>query len=265
MVNGKSDSSTWFDRHTLKLLAHLPGTLIDRRERVMIVGLGTGVTAGEFALYPDVRSIEVAEISPAVAGFLPLFELSTGRVQEDPRLAVHVADAFQVIGRSRTRWDIIVSEPSNPWVNGVDQLFSREFYRLVREHLEPGGLFVQWFQRYATSDTIAGIVVDTVRSEFPHLRLFRAEGDDLLLASMEPIDVAEFDRATALLQENEALRESLDLIDVHGPDDLRALEHPELLERLSGLSEGKLETLDHPRIHHMSARAHFLGQFLDDE
>ena len=49
---------------------------------------------------------------------------------------------------------------------------SREFYRLVREHLEPGGLFVQWFQRYATSDTIAGIVVDTLRSEFPHLRLF---------------------------------------------------------------------------------------------
>jgi len=265
MVNGKSDSSTWFDRHTLKLLAHLPGLLMERRARVMIVGLGTGVTAGEFALYPDVRSIEVAEISPAVAGFLPWFEDSTGQVQEDPRLTIHIGDAFQVIGRSRLRWDIIVSEPSNPWVNGVDQLFSREFYGMVREHLEPGGLFVQWLQRYATSDAIAGVVVDTLRSEFPHLRLFRAEGDDLLLASLEPLDDAAFDRVAELLQGNAALRESLAAIDVAGPEDLRALEQPELLERLSGKSDGKLETLDHPRIHYMSAQAHFLGNFLDDE
>jgi spermidine synthase len=265
MVNGKADSSTHYDLETLKLSAHLPALLAERRARVMVVGLGTGVTAGEFTLYPDVESIDVAEIAPAVAEFLPLFEESTHRVHEDPRLRLHVGDAFRVIGRGQARWDIITSEPSNPWVTGVDQLFSRDFYRLVREHLREDGLFLQWLQRYGTNERIAGIILNTLTAEFPDVRVFRLpDNDDLLLASLRPIDANDLDRAEAVLAGNASLRESLAAVDVFGVDDLVDREFPEALEQALPYRGLGPETLDRPRIHYLSGRAFFSGESLGE-
>ena len=98
----------------------------------MVVGLGTGVTAGELTLYPDVERIDVAEISPSVIEALPYFEEFTYGVHKDPRVNILMGDAFRIIGRSKKKWDIVISEPSNPWVTGVDSLFTREFYQLVK-------------------------------------------------------------------------------------------------------------------------------------
>lgn len=260
IVNGKSDSNTYYDRETLRLLAHLPALLAARRERVLVVGLGTGVTAGELALYPDVRSIEVAEISPTVVDFLPLFGEHNRRVHEEPRLLVRRGDAFRVVRREPTRWDLILSEPSNPWTVGVDQLFSREFYRLVRQRLAAGGLFVQWLQLYSTDESIAAIVVNTVRSEFPHVRVFEvAEGDDLILASAAPLTEDDFARAAQRWNDIPAVAESLAAIGVTGMADLRGLERPETVRRAAEQSAAGLERLDHPRIHYRSGRAFFRG------
>jgi spermidine synthase len=266
VVNGKSDSSTFYDRETLKLVAHLPGLLGHKRERVMIVGLGTGVTAGEFTLYPDVVTIDVAEISPSVVEFLPLFEDATYKVQDDPRLRIHLGDAFRVLRRSKAKWNIIASEPSNPWMNGVAAMFSREFYRLVREHLEPDGIFLQWIQRYATSEEISGISINTLRSEFPYVRVFRTEGtDDLMLASLEPIGDEAFERAEALLESNDALRASLASIGISRASQLMEKEHPEVLRRAAEFRDLGFETLDYPRIHTMAGWAFFSGQSIDNE
>jgi len=266
VVNGKSDSSTFYDRETLKLVAHLPGLLGQRRERVLIVGLGTGVTAGEFTLYPDVETIDVAEISPSVVEFLPLFEEATFRVQDDPRLKIHLGDAFRVLRRSDAKWNIIASEPSNPWMNGVAAMFSVEFYRLVREHLEDDGIFLQWVQRYATNEAISGITVNTLRSEFPHVRVFRTEGtDDLMLASMAPLGDEAFERAELLLEGNDALRASLASIGISEAAQLREKEHPEVLERAADFRDLGFETLNYPRIHYMAGWAFFSGQSIDNE
>jgi spermidine synthase len=265
LINGKADSSTFYDRETLRLMAHLPALLAPKRERVLVVGLGTGVTAGELALYPDVRSIEVAEICPGIAELLPMFAAWTHGVHEDPRLRIRTGDAFRVIRRSGARWDIVISEPSNPWTSGVDQLFSREFYRLVRERLEPGGVFLQWMQRYATNEAIAALVVNTLRAEFPYLRVFRAGADDLLVASLAPIGVSDLARAEALLQRNGAVRASLGEIRIAEATDLLAREHPEVVERAAARDRPVLETLDRPRLHFLAGLAFFRGDDPDAE
>ncbi len=261
VVNGKPDSDTSADRETLKLCAHLPALLGRSRARVFVVGLGTGVTAGEFGLYPDVESIDVAEISATVAGFLPYFDEFTHGVRRDPRLVVHIGDAFRILRRSGERWDIIVSEPSNPWVTGVDQLYSREFYRLVKDHLSDGGVFLQWLQRYETSAEISAIAINTLRSEFPHVKVFRGSGgDDLYLASRQPIGDADFDRADTELRQNAALRESLQSIGIAGGEDLLAREQKNALAAAADLAHLGFETLDHPRIHYLSGYAFFTAE-----
>jgi spermidine synthase len=265
LINGKADSSTFYDRETLRLAAHLPALLAPRRDRVLVVGLGTGVTVGELSLYPDVRSIEVAEISPGVARLLPMFSDWTHAVHDDPRLALHIGDAFRVIRRSDATWDLVISEPSSPWTSGIDQLYSREFYGLVRERLEPGGLLVQWMQRYATNEAIAAIVVNTLLSEFPHVRVFRAGSDDLLVASLSPLGPEAFSRADALIGANDAVRDSLAEIRVSGAADLISREHPEVIEAAVALARLGHETLDHPRLHFLSGLAFFRGDDPDGE
>ncbi|MEE8412278.1 MAG: fused MFS/spermidine synthase, partial [Acidobacteriota bacterium] len=128
VVNGKSDSSTYFDRETLRLSAHLPALFGVLPERALVIGLGTGVTAGELTLYPGIKQIRVVEISPAVRDFLIFFDDAIHGLREDPRYEPVTGDAFRVLRRSEERYDVIISEPSNPWVLGVDQLFSLEFY-----------------------------------------------------------------------------------------------------------------------------------------
>jgi spermidine synthase len=145
IVNGKSDSSTVQDIYTLKLLAHLPAILSRARSQVMVIGLGTGVTAGELTLYSDIDQIDVAEISPSVIQALDCFKEDNYDLKKDPRVRISTGDAFRLMRRSRKNWDIIVSEPSNPWVMGVDLLFTREFYKLAKEHLSDQGVLAQWF------------------------------------------------------------------------------------------------------------------------
>ncbi len=259
VINGKTDSSTFYDRETLRLAAHLPALLAPRRDRALVIGLGTGVTVGELALYPDVGSIDVAEISPGVVRLLPLFEEWTGRVHADPRLQIHVGDAFRILRRSNERWNLIISEPSNPWTAGVDQLFSREFYALVRRHLEPDGIFLGWVQRYATNETIAALAINSLSAEFPFARVFRAGSDDLVVASLAPLADEALERAATALRAHAAVAASLAEIRVRGVPDLLARERPEVLGRAAALGQLGFETLDRPRIHFLAWIAFFRG------
>ena len=232
-----------------------------RPERALVVGLGTGVTAGELTLYPAITRIRVVEISPAVNDFLVFFDAATHGLREDPRYEPVTGDAFRVLRRSGERFDVVVSEPSNPWVLGVDQLFSREFYALIGTHLERDGIFVQWIQRYATTQEVYDTVVRTLRAEFPYLRGFRgAEHDDLFVASKTPLADERLAAMDEFLRANDEVRHSLAEIDVLGVDDLllRELRIPD------SPVQGVLETLDRPRIHHLSGRAFFRRETLGE-
>ena len=264
MVNGKPDSSTAGDRQTLKLSADIPALWAGQRGKALVIGLGTGVTAGELALYPDVKRIDVAELSSGVVDALPWFAQFTHSVQDDPRLHIDLGDAFRVLGRSHEQWNIIISEPSNPWVTGVDLLFSREFYRLARAHLTDDGVLLQWVQKYAIDPQTFGILMNTLRSEFPHCCIYQGEpGDLLVLASKRPLTVADQERAEATLAGNPAVQASLAEIGIHSFKELRRRERMGLLLVADQLKNAGIETLDRPRIHYLAGRARFIGTGLE--
>jgi len=125
VVNGKSDGSTaGADLRTTRLLAHLPLLLLGGENlRVAVVGFGTGITVGTAAAHPEVAHVDVIEISPYVLQFAPLFDFANHRAIHHPKVHVRRADAYRILGASSTAYDLVISEPSNPWVVGVDRLY----------------------------------------------------------------------------------------------------------------------------------------------
>ncbi|MSP93607.1 MAG: methyltransferase domain-containing protein, partial [Myxococcales bacterium] len=190
-TNGKADGST-VDVVTQVMLGHLgllfgtpaaPGTGRD----VFVVGLGTGQTAAALAVHPDAR-VTVAELSPSVVDVARLFRRFNHDVLRHPRVHVVVADAREVLRSfAPASLDLVVSEPSNPWVVGVADLYTIEHFQRVRERLRPNGVLVQWIHSYEISEGVLRAILCTLHSVFPHVAVFRMdEGDLALVASAQP-------------------------------------------------------------------------------
>ncbi len=258
-TNGKSDSNTHSDRETLRLLGDLGALFARQRERALIVGLGTGVTAGQLALYPEWKQITVAEVLPETVLTLPHFARSTHDVHEDPRLDLRIGDAFRVLRRSPEKWDVIISEPSHLWTRGTGQLFSREFYVVVKKSLSPGGVFVQWMQLYGVNAEILDRVGSTLRSEFPFVTAFRGSANDMLFVATErPLGPADFVRANAVLSQNPRAAASLREIGLTRAEDLeKRRDHPRILR--DPIPE-LIESLDQPQLHFLAGKAIFAGE-----
>ena len=259
-VNGKSDSSTIGDIYTIKLLAHIPALLADKRSKVMVVGLGTGVTAGELTLYPDVKRIDVAEISPSVVEALPFFHKFTHDVQKDPRVKIHHGDAFRIIGRSQKKWDIVISEPSNPWVTGVDSLFTQEFYRLVKNHLTDNGVLMQWVHTIIASPDMIEMALNTVRQEFKYAHIFLGGSDLLIMASNQPVSCRNLLAAEATLQTNDRVKQSLQEINVATLGTLLIKERWTTSYIFDRFSDSGVQTLDFPKLHYLAGKDFFFGK-----
>jgi spermidine synthase len=186
-VNGKTDASNGRDMHTQLMVGHLPLLFHPDPKRVLVVGLGSGVTAGAVALYP-VEAVEVVEIEPAVVEAAGYFAKENRRVLKDPRLRIAIADGRNHLLAWRTQYDVIISEPSNPWLKGIGNLFSLEFYQLAARRLGPEGIICQWIQAYGLYPEDLKMVVKTFRSVFPHTTIWSTQpGDVLLIGSKEPL------------------------------------------------------------------------------
>jgi len=261
-INGKSDSSTIGDVYTVKLLAHIPALLAEKRSSVMVVGLGTGVTAGELTLYPDVERIDVTEISPSVVAALPLFHQFTHDVHKDPRVNIHIGDAFRIIGRSKKKWDIIISEPSNPWVTGVDSLFTREFYHLVKNHLTDSGVMMQWAHTIVASPGMIEMILNTVQQEFTHSHVFLGGSDLLIMASNQPVSCSNLIQAEAVLKNNEKVKQSLQEINVSSLASILVKERWTSSYLAYYFSDSDIQSLDFPKLHYLAGKDFFLGKNL---
>ncbi len=182
-IDGKVDATDGADMLTQRLLAHLPLLLHPAPESVFIVGHGSGVTAGS-ALRHEVRRVAAAEISPEVAMASRLFEESNGAPWEDARFALLEVDARNHLLLDRDSYDVVISEPSNPWMSGVSPLFTVEFFELVRARLNDGGLFCQWIHLYNLAEENLRTVVGGFTDVFPETALFVLhDGDALLIGS----------------------------------------------------------------------------------
>jgi spermidine synthase len=186
-VNGKADASnTIGDVPTQFMLGHLPLLLHPDPRRVLVIGLGSGITAGAVARYP-IERLDVVEIEPAVVGASRFFTGFSGDVLRDPRVHLVIADGRNFLRTTPEGYDVIVSEPSNPWIGGVASLFSLEFYEIARRHLRPGGMMVQWVEAYGRATEDLRMVVRTFGAVFPGATVWHlTPGDYLLLGRMAP-------------------------------------------------------------------------------
>jgi spermidine synthase len=188
MINGKTDASNGpGDMQTQLLLAHLP-LMAHEAKRVAVVGWGSGVTAGAALTYP-VEHIDAFEIEPAVVEGSAYFDDVSGEPLRDPRLQMIIGDARALLRRSPEEYDVIISEPSNPWITGIANLFTQEYFRIVASRLSPDGVVCQWFHLYGMSEESTRSLVATFGSVFPERLLFRLSSgrDVLLLGSRRPI------------------------------------------------------------------------------
>jgi spermidine synthase len=185
-IDGKVDATSGADMPTQRLLAHVPLLLHPAPAEVCIIGLGSGVTAGA-ALKHAVQRVDSVEISPEVVAASALFRGVSGDPLGDPRHRLVLGDGRNHLLRTRSRYDVIVSEPSNPWMAGVSALFTRDFFRLARQRLAPGGLFCQWIHIYNMDPRDLRTVVGGFTDAFPEAGLFLVnEGDVLLVGAIGP-------------------------------------------------------------------------------
>jgi predicted membrane-bound spermidine synthase len=178
------DASASADESTMTLAATLPLLLHPEPRRVANIGIGSGLTSHVLLHSPRIAQLDSIEIEPLIfeaarLGFMPRVH----QLFEDPRSRIVFEDARTFFSLQRTGYDVIVSEPSNPWVSGVASLFTDEFYgRLVR-HLNPGGLLVQWLQIYETDLSIVASVMGALDPHFSDYALFHSDNANLLVVA----------------------------------------------------------------------------------
>jgi spermidine synthase len=195
-TNGKVDASN-HDATTQLLLGHL-AALAHPPRRVLLVGFGSGMTASALVGYPELQRLDVVEIEPAVMGAAPLFAQLNRNVLLDPRVHVTFDDARNFLFTTGEKYDLVISEPSNPWIAGVATLFTREFYAAVRGRLAPDGVFVQWMQAYSLYPEDLRMLFATFLSEFHGATLWHGDAPDLILMAPSPPSGEIVHRAQAL-------------------------------------------------------------------
>jgi spermidine synthase len=187
-IDGKTDAGTGM-RHDMKtqvLLGQLPMLFHKNPEDVFLIGLGSGITAGSILTHnsPD---LECAEISSGVIEAAEYFSAYNHRVLENRRLRIIPRDARNYLLTSDKQYDVVVSQPSNPWIDGQSILFTQEWYRMVKNHLGAGGLFIQWIPAYQMSERDVKTIIYTMKTVFPHTTLWTSgsAGDIILLSCKE--------------------------------------------------------------------------------
>jgi spermidine synthase len=172
---------------TQRLLAHVPLLLHQQPKRVAVLGLGSGVTLGSALTHPIERA-DVLEISPEVVEASRFFESENHHALSDPRTRLIVGDGRSHLLLTHQQYDVIISEPSNPWMAGIASLFTREFFTAARLRLAPGGVLCQWAHTYDISTADLRSIVATFLEVFPDGALWLVgDGDVLLIGSTEPI------------------------------------------------------------------------------
>jgi spermidine synthase/tetratricopeptide (TPR) repeat protein len=260
-VNGKVDASSVADMDTQVMLGLLPALAQSRPRRAFVVGFGSGATTRTLADVPGVERVDVAEIERAVLHASPLFRDANRDVLADARVRVIEDDARSALMLAETPYDVIVSEPSNPWIAGVASLFTRDYYRIVARRLAPGGVFCQWLQMYRVTAGAVAVVVANLRAVFPHVEIWFSNASDLMvLASSQPIRWDRVRIAALLAPGTRSGEAARDWLQVSSPDDL--LGHFLLGSRGTALFAGGApfdHTDDAPGLEFQAARSLFAG------
>jgi spermidine synthase len=212
IVHGKSDGNAIADAPTQVMSGLIGALLHPEPKRVLVIGLGTGSTAGWLAQVPSVERVDVVELEPAILHVAEVCSPVNQNVLANPKVHIVIGDGREFLLTTTERYDIIFSEPSNPYRAGVASLFTHEFYDAVRARLTEAGVFVQWVQAYEVGASTLRSVYATLGRTFPAVETWEVNrGHDLVLAARaqaRPHDVAQLRARVA----TEPYRSALQLV-----------------------------------------------------
>lgn len=187
-TNGKPDAGLTrqsdepsSDEVTMLMLGALPLALHPNPERIALVGWGSGLSTHTVLGSPVPKQVDTIEIEHAMWEGAKLFNERNWRAYEDPRSKVHFEDARRFLGGGVQPYDVLISEPSNPWVSGVASLFTKEFYAIAKRHLKEDGLLIQWIHLYEMSDALLAEMVAALLVEFPNSEVYLTNYADLIV------------------------------------------------------------------------------------
>jgi spermidine synthase len=226
-TNGKPDAAIQMspgeasvDESTMVLAAAIPLSMLPHPKRVANIGFGSGLTTHTLLTSELVERLDSIEIEPfmveaARKGFSPRID----NVFEDPRSHVVYEDAKTFFASTRERYDLIVSEPSNPWVSGVATLFSDEFYGRITHYLTPDGYFVQWVQVYETNINVLASIIKALGPHFGAYALYNVDDLDVLIVATRGTELATPDEG---FLRSPALRSELERVGIRSVADFQS-------------------------------------------
>jgi len=249
-INGKTDASNSpVDMSTQLLLGYIPLFMHQNPQKSFVIGLGSGVTVRTLAQYDFIREVDCAEIEPAVIEASSYFNPENGNILQNPKVNIIIEDARWYIRSNPKVYDLIVSEPSNPWIKGVGNLYSTDFYRSCLRRLTSGGVMCQWLQTYELSQETLRMVINSFRNVFPYCQLwFNPPSNAMILGSKQPF-VFNFTRIESLINYNDFIKQEIKrILSIDIP--LDCLVYFELNNNeITKLTQGALlNTDDYPRL-----------------
>ena len=174
------------DMRLQRMLGHLTTLLPPKPNSVLVIGCGAGVTAGAVSIDPALQSETIAEIEPLVPKVVSkYFGAHNFNVVTNPKVHVEIDDARHFILTTKQKFDAVTSDPLDPWVKGAATLYTEEFFGVVKEHLNPGGVVTLFVQLYESSPEAVKSEIATFFAAFPNGVVFgntnNGSGYDLVL------------------------------------------------------------------------------------
>jgi spermidine synthase len=220
-VSGKVEASTEpYDMRLQRMLGHLPALVHKHPESVLVVGFGAGVTAGSFVVHPGIKRIAICEMEPLIPPIATkYFGPQNYFVVNDPRTRLVYDDARHFVLTTTEKFDIVTSDPIHPWVKGSATLYSKEYFELVKRHLNPGGVITQWVPLYESDPQTVKSEIATFFDAFPNGTIWGNEVsgggyDVVLMGQVDPARI-DLDAIQARLDRPEGMRVAESLREVN--------------------------------------------------
>lgn len=263
LINGKADGSAVKDAPTQVMSGLIGAALHPNPKRALVIGLGTGSSAGWLADVASIQQVDVYELEPAVLEMARRCAPVNRNALDNPKVNLMIGDGRELLLTTDARYDVVFSEPSNPYRAGVASLFTREFYRAARRRLEDDGIFLQWLQGYGVDSQVVRTVLATMRAEFSAVESWQVHNNDLLLIASPRLIGHDLVRLRARLSE-QPFRSALEhVIGAEGVEGFYTgfVAGPALATAVLASEGQRLNTDDHPIIEFGFARG--LGRDLE--
>ncbi len=261
IINGKPDASTYYDMPTQVLLGQIPMLLHPNPQNVFVVGFGSGTTIGSILTHP-VKNVICAEISKEVINAAKFFSNENRDCVNDARLNLINEDALTLLKLSKNKFDVIVSEPSNPWIAGIGNLFSQEYFQTCLSKLNDDGIMVQWFHLYEADNDVVRLVINTFSSVFPYAQIWTSVANDIMLVGTKKEMKINFSGLAEKFQQP-SVKEDLHRIGIDNPFTFLLCQLVSPMGFYLMSEKNPVNTEIHPLLEFLAPRAFYVGKPAD--